>query len=134
VGLYITDQLRRGLRSRLPSLKVISAVSYPELALSRIDLQASRALIFDAVETGEPAGSIVFACVDDTKYGFFATHNFPLKLHPVVRENSKNVFILGVQPEDLGIGEGLSDVVRAAAGRVVDVVAAQLGGGGFAIG
>jgi hydrogenase maturation protease len=135
VGLYIADQLKRGLRDRRSaSVRVLSAASYPELALARINLQSSRTLIFDAVETGKPAGSVVFAGIGETKYGFFATHNLPLKLHPLVRENAENVFILGVQPEDLEVGEGLSDTVRSAAGAVVDAIASQLNGGAAAIG
>lgn len=129
VGLYIADRLRKVLRSS-PRLRVRSAPSYPELILSRIDLQSSRLLIFDAVETGRSAGSIVLASIKDTEYGFFATHNLPLKLHPSVTENREKVSVLGVQPGDLGIGEGMNPIVQAAAENVVGEVAKQLRGVG----
>jgi len=128
VGLYIADRLRTILGSR-PGLKVEAAPTHPELALSRIDLERSRVLVFDAVETGMSAGSILLANIGDTRYGFFATHNLPLKLLPSVAGNLEKISILGVQPDDLGVGESISPAVRAAAEDVVKEVESQLKGG-----
>jgi hydrogenase 3 maturation protease len=129
VGLYIADGLKKTVGARpSASVAVRSATSYPELALSRLNLQDSRLVVFDAVEMAKPPGSIVFAGIDETKYGFFATHNLPLRLHPAIKGNSKNVFILGVQPSELEVGTGLSGPVRSAADTVIRDVASLLKG------
>ncbi len=129
VGLYIAARLRSILGSApSPRVRIHRPAAHAELAISRLDLRSSRLLLFDAVEAGKPPGSIVFANLEETKHGFFATHNIPLRLLPSVRENGKNVFVLGVQPHDVGIGEGPSDRVKPAAERVVSVVSGCIGG------
>jgi hydrogenase maturation protease len=102
------------------------AFGNPDLAISKIDLRSSKLLIFDAVEAGKPPGSIIFSSISDTQYGFFVTHNLPLKVYPAVRQNVEHVSVLGVEPNDVGIGEELSDVVGPAADRVVEEVTTQL--------
>jgi Ni,Fe-hydrogenase maturation factor len=69
---------------------------------------------------------VVFAGLGDTRYGFFATHNVPLKLLPSVEGHSKRVSILGVQPGCLEVGEEISPEVRASAEDVVREVESQL--------
>jgi len=129
VGLYIADRLRRTLGSApTPRVSIHRPVDHPELAISRLDLASSRLLVFDAVEAARPPGSIIFANVEDTKYGFFVTHNIPLRLLPPVRENGSNVFVLGVQPHDVGIGERPSEPMLQVAERVVSVVSGCIGG------
>ncbi|HUI01031.1 MAG TPA: hydrogenase maturation protease [Nitrososphaerales archaeon] len=130
VGLYIATRLRSRLGSAPTArVKIHRPVDQAELAISRLDLQSSRLLLFDAIEAGKPPGSVVFANLDDTKYGFFVTHNIPLRLLPSVRENGKNVFVLGVQPHDVGIGEGPSEPMVQVAEKIVSVVSGCIGGG-----
>lgn len=129
VGLYIAARLRSCLGSApSPRVSIHRAVDRPELAISRLDLGSRKLLVFDAVEASKPPGSIVFANIEETKYGFFATHNVPLRLLPSIRENGKNVFVLGVQPHDLGIGEGPSEFILPFAERVVSVISGCIGG------
>ena len=68
------------------------------------------------------AGSIVFAKIDDTKYGSFATHNVPLKLIPTISPNSTNVYVLGTQPEDTKVDESLSATFLTAAEHVISTI------------
>lgn len=131
VGLFIADSLHEAIGDG-PRLSILSADAYPELALSRVDLRSSHLLIFDAMEAGARPGAIVLAGIGDTEYGFFATHNLPLKLHPSIVNRYERVSILGVQPGNLEVGEALSPVVKDAAERVVGEVERQLtGSGGF---
>ena len=125
VGLFIAGRLR-GLLGSSPRLSVQTAAAHPESALSKVDLESSRLLIFDAVEAGGPAGSIVMANVGETQYGFFATHNFPLRLMPSIAGHYEKVSVLGVEPGGLGIGESLTPVVRDSAETVVSEVERQL--------
>jgi hydrogenase maturation protease len=129
VGLYIARQLRRRVGSRpSPLVRIHGTAARLEALLSKLDLGKTTLLFFDAVEANLPPGSIVFTNVQNEQYGFFATHGIPLKLHPAVRENCGNVFMLGVQPNDLGVGEKLSEPVLTAADEVVGVLAGMLGG------
>lgn len=129
VGLYIATRLRSILgASPSPRVNIHRPVDHAELAISKLDLRSSRLLLFDAVEAGRPPGSIIFANIDETRYGFFVTHNIPLRLLPSVRENGKNVFVLGVQPRDLGIGEGPSEFIMPIAEEVVSVISGCIGG------
>jgi hydrogenase 3 maturation protease len=127
VGLYIAERLRSAIGARPSShVSIRSAEARPELALSKLDLRASKLLILDAAEMARPAGTVALVGLNDTRYGFFATHNLPLRLHPDLKKNGESVFLLGVQPDDLSIGEGLSDSVRSAADGVVDYLAPRL--------
>jgi hydrogenase maturation protease len=124
VGLHIVESLRRRVGSSpVPFLKVHAPLVNPELALSRILRGPGRALVFDAVEAQKPPGSVVFATLKQTKFGFFATHNIPLTLLVSLSTDPAEVGLLGIQPEDIEVGEGLSDRVRASAERVVEIVA-----------
>jgi hydrogenase 3 maturation protease len=129
VGLYIATRLRSSLGpAPSPRVNIRRPVNHAELGLSRLDIRSSRLLLFDAVEAGRPPGSIVFANMLETKYGFFATHNIPLRMLPSVMDNGENVFVLGVQPHDLGIGEGPSEFLRPIAEEVVSVVSGCIRG------
>lgn len=129
VGLYIASRLRSRLGSS-PSPRVVihRPVDHPEVAISKLDLSSCRLLVLDAVDAGKPPGSVVFANIEDTRYGFFATHNIPLRLLPSVRGHGKNVYVLGVQPHDLGIGEGPSRMIEPIAEQLVTVLSGCIGG------
>ena len=100
----------------------------PERQLSKVASQGSRTLVFDAVEAGKEPGAVVCASLADTKFGFFATHNVPLKLVPGVAEHIGQTFVVGIQPMSLDVGEGLSQTVRAASESVVAAIEAFVGG------
>ncbi len=129
VGIYIAGRIRSQLGSNpSPRLKIMAPVDHPEVRISKVDLTRSSLLLFDAVEAGLTPASIIFANLADTRFGFFATHNIPLRMLPSVRENPERVFVLGVQPQDLSVGEGLSDAVMPAAEEVVRVAIGCMGG------
>ncbi|MCL5068444.1 MAG: hydrogenase maturation protease [Thaumarchaeota archaeon] len=123
VGLYMISKLRREYgASPKKSIRIASASS-PETAFSKIGngskSEGEMVVIFDAVESDSPPGSIIFANIGETRYGFFATHNIPLRLIPTVMANISKVFVLGIQAENTDIGEKLSETVRESADRVV---------------
>lgn len=121
VGLHIVETLRRSVGST-SLVKVHPPMQNPERMLSRIMRHSTRVLIFDAVEADSPAGTVVFATLEKTKFGFFATHNVPLRLLTSFIMEPSDVGLVGIQPEDIEVGEGLSDTVRASADRVIEVV------------
>jgi hypothetical protein len=73
-------------------------------------------------------GAVVCASLADTKFGFFATHNVPLRLIPEVAGSLGGSFVVGVQPEWLGVGEELSVTAQAAKSRVVAAMSTIIGG------
>jgi len=123
VGLKIASKLRSNLGpAPAKGIRIHQAADAPEMLLSKLAASGTRIIIFDAVDASADPGKIVCAKLGDTKYGFFATHNIPLKIVPGLAERLNDVLVVGVQPESLEVGEGLSDVVKRSAGRVVEAV------------
>lgn len=129
VGLEIVSSLRRRLGSRpSPNVVIHPPSLMPERLLSRVAAEGGRLMIFDAVEANKQPGAIVCASLADTRFGFFATHNVPLRLIPEVAGNLERSFVVGVQPEWLDVGEGLSATAAEAKSRVVAAMGAIIGG------
>jgi hydrogenase maturation protease len=130
VGLEIVSQLMKRIeKTRLSNVILHLPVSMPERVFSQIDCGKERLLIFDAVESGGMPGEVVLASLGDSKFGYFATHNVPLRVMPEVAANPSNVYVSGIEPAVLEVGDGLSDAVRSSADYVVSVVESALGGG-----
>lgn len=85
-------------------------------------------MIVDAVEAQKNPGTIVCARLSETKFGFFATHNVPIRLVPGVAENAADTYIVGIQPGSVGVGEGLSDTVKRASMKLVAMIASLVEG------
>ena len=122
-GLEVASAIRSSLgASPGPGVKAYAGSNAPERLLSMLATKKGRIVIFDAVEASLEAGTVVFRPMADTKYGFFGTHNIPLKLIPGLAERLGDVFLVGIQPSSLEFGQGLSDRVRESVGRIVGVV------------
>jgi len=129
VGLEIVSSLRRRLGTRpAPNIVIHPPSLMPERLLSRAAVGGRGLMVFDAVEANREPGSIVCASLAETKFGFFATHNVPLRLIPGVADNLERCFVLGIQPESLGVGEELSATVTEAKSRVVAAMSTIIGG------
>jgi len=127
-GLEIASCLRRKLGSApTPGVKIHASVPAPERLLSKLASAGGRMVVFDAVEASSKPGQVVFLPMADTKYGFFGTHNIPLKLIPGLDRRLDDVFLVGVQPASLEVGSGLSEIVRESIREIVDVVAEGVG-------
>jgi hydrogenase maturation protease len=97
--------------------------SNPERMISDLASKGERIVVIDAVEAQKKPGAIVCARLSETKFGFFATHNVPLRLVPGVAENAADTYVVGIQPDSVGIGEGLSDVVKESSVKLVAMIA-----------
>jgi len=130
VGLAIASELRRTLgASPTRGYRIHKATPMPERLLAKLAKSSARILIFDAVEASRNPGEIVCTGLGESKYGYFATHNIPLRLIPGLESRLDDVYLVGVQPLSVEIGEGLSDVVRDSAARIVATVTDALGAG-----
>jgi hydrogenase maturation protease len=110
-----------------PDLSIHGVSSSPERLLSRLSSETGNIVIFDAVEASKEPGEVVFCSLSDTKYGFFATHNVPIRLIPGLAERERDIRLVGVQPGSLEVGVGLTEPVRRSVEQVVAVVAGGLG-------
>ncbi len=130
VGLEVARALRRDLGAHpRPGVWIHPPAFSPERLLSKVSSDGGRLTIFDAVEASMAPGALVFAHLSDTKYGFFATHNLPMRLIPGLAANLDSACVLGVQPGSLEVREGLSESVSRARDRLVDLVKANVGAG-----
>jgi len=119
-GIFLVEQLARRFRSaRLRGIVIHPPVSSPELLISKLIPARNEILIFDSVEQNAKPGSITFRNLDSSRFGFFATHNVPLKLCTGPSGDTKNSFVLGIEPESLEIGEGLSETVQGAVSEIM---------------
>jgi len=124
LGLEVISSLRRRLRSASQSLVRIHAPSAnTEGLISNLASRGARIVVIDALQAQKEPGTVVCARLSETKFGFFATHNVPLRLIPGVADNAANTFVIGIQPDVVGVGEGLSDVVKNASNELVAMIA-----------
>ena len=120
-GLKVVASIGRRLGATLPDWVKVHQKEPPERTLSRIPAKEG-VVVFDAVEANMEAGGIVCTTLADTKYGFFGTHNIPLKVIPGLAERPDTVYVIGIQPQSLEVGEGLSPVVRRSVKALVEEV------------
>lgn len=114
------QRLRGGAGSA--SLKIHPASSSPERTLAKLASQGERVIVFDAVEARREPGAIVCARLGDTRFGYFATHNIPLRLVPGLSNKSGQICLVGIQPGSLEVGEGLTEPVTTAVERLAEAV------------
>ncbi len=127
-GIEIISKLRSRLGpAPVPGLEIHDAAQPAERLISRLSAEPGRIMVFDAVEASKAPGEVVFCRLSDTKYGFFATHNVPMKLIPGVAARERDIYLVGVQPSSLEVGEGLTEAVRASVEEVVSIVARGVG-------
>ncbi|MDA4125050.1 MAG: hydrogenase maturation protease [Thaumarchaeota archaeon] len=124
VGLRVVSELLRILGpSPGPTIQIHQPSMSPERVLSALASKGERIVIFDAVEAGRKAGAIICASLNDTKFGFFATHNIPLRLIPGLAERTSDTFVVGIQSGLVDVGESLSDPVESSSKRLIAAVA-----------
>ena len=122
-GVEIASTLRSKLgASPAPGVKIYPCTPMPERLLSKLASGEGRVVVFDAVEASAKPGEVVFRPMADTQYGFFATHNIPLRLVPGLEDRMGDFFLVGIQPASLDVGFGLSEKVQGSVNEVVAVV------------
>jgi len=123
LGIELVSKLRRRLGPQpLPRVRIHPPTLTPERLLVRLSSGKGRIVLFDAIEAGKPPGTIVCAKLEDTKFGYFATHNIPLRILPSIRNLDGNVRVIGVQPSEAGVGEGLSYEVSASCEKLIAAI------------
>ena len=123
VGPAVVRALKQNLRGRrTPKFVFHTSEPNSERLLSDLASGPDRVVIVDAVQATKPPGQVVCARVGDTKYGFFATHNVPLRLIPGLSEAEDRFLLVGVQPMSADVGEGLSEAVEGSMKMIVELI------------
>lgn len=120
VGLWVAEQTRGS------DWEVIPAGQSVENALGLVSRLAPDLLVVvDAAEMGLPPGSVRRLPVEDTAHMLGSTHALPLPfLLSTVRDQVGKILLIGIQPADRSLGEGLTPAVEAGARELLDLLAA----------
>ncbi len=127
-GLEVVSRLRSALGAApAAGVKIHGSSASPERLLAKLASKHGKIVIFDAVDASISPGGVVFRPMADAMYGFFGTHNIPIRLVPGISGRLGDVFLVGVQPACLEVGEGLSEPVRESVKQIEAAVAEGIG-------
>lgn len=126
VGVQIIKQLKMR-RYRSDSFRIHAPTDRAESLLVKINYETERALLIDAADFNSTSGSIFCETLRSSRSGFFVTHNIPIRSLPNVSSNLDRIFLLGIQPGDLSLGEGFSEPVSNSIQQVVEVFGDLIG-------
>jgi hydrogenase maturation protease HycI len=110
VGPLLVDRLRGKVNA-----VCVNAENAPEKFLGKIiKLAPDTLLIIDAVHLGLGPGEYRIVKPEDLEGVGFSTHDIPLKslVDYIKAEIDTDIYLLGIQPAHLAIGEGLSESVK----------------------
>jgi hydrogenase maturation protease len=135
VGCIVCDELQKTSPSSLvpdpssvPGLFIVDCGSTPENYIQPVaDRNPTRILVVDCCNYGAKPGEFrrfTREEVDRLSYGLLSTHTLPLTLtiEMLSLETNATIELLGIQPERIEFGDGLSEPVRRALPGVVDLV------------
>lgn len=129
-GCLVARSLREAQPpERLGGLVVVEAEEVPESYLGPIVRSAPDTVILvDAVELGEPPGSAALLEMEAMAEREVYTHRPPLSLlaRYIRAETGADVFVLGIQPGERGLGTPPSSRVRGAASVLAEVLMTAL--------
>ncbi len=110
--------------SRQQDITAIDAGTVPESYTSIIRRNRPEQLVLvDASDMGLPPGSIRLLSPEKIATLSFSTHSMPLSAFvSYVSEFCGQVYIIGIQPKRIKIGDKLSYIVQKSTDRVVDLI------------
>ncbi len=118
VGSIIAEKLKEKIKKE--NLFIIDAENKPENYIGKIKkISPDLLLIIDAVNFDSYPGDFRIFKIDEIVDTTISTHNFSislLKKFIKVRE----IYLLGIQPENISLGENLSDKVKKAVKRIIE--------------
>jgi len=137
VGVAVVRELRRLLAERARSgdeaagrVLLLEGGSAPENVLGLVArAEPSHVLIIDAADLGREPGSAALIRPEEAGSSHLpSTHTLPLRFlcSYLASLTRARLLVLGVQPKDLGFGEGLSPEVAEAARHLAELLAELL--------
>jgi len=101
----------------------IDAGSAPENYVGKIaKIKPDTILIADAAELGLAPGEYKLLGKEDILKSGFTTHDISphMFMDFLEKETKADIYMLGLQPEDVSFGEGMSDCVKSAMDKIVE--------------
>ena len=127
VGSFIVKALMK--RMRMDEVVLFDAEDGIEWVISKIaESNPKRLILLDACEMNASPGEVALIPLDETNYPFFTTHGIPLKLLVSKLLPFVETWVLAIQPGRMGLDEGLSPAILAAANSVSNFIAVTLKG------
>ncbi|HCG76739.1 TPA: hypothetical protein DEW49_02375, partial [bacterium] len=102
-------------------LCLIDTGSVPENFLQKIvGERPDVILLVDTINLGKPAGSVEIIKAENLKEESFSTHNASLKLTIAYlkKETGTDLFLLGLQPKNIGFGQKISPEVEESVKKI----------------
>ena len=118
VGPYIASKIKKCKKN----LIVLNAEDKPENIINEATrLKPGKIVIIDAADFGGMPGEIRLIEKKDIPDTSLSTHSFsPNILAAIIEEDTgADVLFLGIQPESIQFGEGISKPVKEAAGKIL---------------
>jgi len=121
--------LIRELKTRIPKdhseITLIDAGEVPENYLVRItEKKPDVVLLIDSADMKQPPGATKFFDAGEIQQGGLSTHNASLKMCVdfLKSETDARLFLLGIQPERINLGENLSEIVLLKIRLLADLI------------
>lgn len=118
VGPYIASRVT----NPKPGLHILDAADRPEDCIdAAIAFHPAKTVILDAADFGGKPGEIRIIPQEAIPDSTLSTHTFPLKIITKIleQETGSSVFFIGIQPENVFWGEGLSESVLRTAEEII---------------
>ena len=128
VGSFIVKALMKK-KMRTEKVVLFDAEDGIEWVMSRVrEPNPKHLILLDACEMNANPGEVALIPLSETDYPFFTTHGIPLKLLASKLLPSVETSILAIQPVRMGLNEGLSPEVLAAATSITNFIETTLRG------
>ncbi len=118
VGPFICDELSKAALTA----EIINAGTVPENYIQRIiKKEPENLIVIDAIDFGGEAGQIRLLQPEQLNKSAFSTHTLSPHLFIEMIQQSKkvDVYVIGIQPKQIKLGEDISEQVKQTAEQLV---------------
>ncbi|MFX0096677.1 MAG: hydrogenase maturation peptidase HycI [Candidatus Hodarchaeota archaeon] len=122
VGLEIVKRLKNNVPA---PVKLIECGTVPESFIDPVSKwNPTHILIIDSAEMGKPPGTSELIKTENITGISLSTHHMPLSILIKYLESTTGakVVLLGIQPQDITFGEGLTTIIQKTAREIVKIL------------
>lgn len=124
-GVELIGKLRASGFQNRKDITIMDCGQSPENFINAITASnAGTIVLVDAAALAGPAGSFELFETESIAGLSCSTHSMPLSMlsEMIAARSGKKVFLLGIQPKELGFGEGLSTEVEKGLDELVEII------------
>jgi len=121
----VGPEIIRRLRGRLPSSLLFDVGEVPENYLEKLVKENPDTIVLiDAVQFDSKPGTVRIIEKDNITNESLSTHRISLSMVKdyLEKETCADIFLLGIQPETIKLGKGISEPVRKSLEKIVDMI------------